>query len=89
MNFAVGTVNSREGEGQVIDVMFDWGRVGSFQYGISLRRELFKIVCVYVSDRICKDLPSIFACIFAYIVHVWLPIFLVLIKRGIKNKIKF
>lgn len=40
MNFARGAVNRRESEGQIIDVVFDWGRVSSFQYGISLRREL-------------------------------------------------
>lgn len=41
MNFAVTAVNSREGEGQIINVVFDWGRVSCFQYGGSLRRELF------------------------------------------------
>lgn len=41
MNFAVTAVNSREGEGQIINVVFDRGRVSCFQYVGSLRRELF------------------------------------------------
>lgn len=41
MNFAVTAVNSREGEGQIINVVFDWGCVSCFQYVGSLRRELF------------------------------------------------
>lgn len=39
MNFAVTAVNSREGEGQIINVVFDWGCVSCFQYVGSLRRE--------------------------------------------------
>lgn len=57
MNFARGAVNRREGEGQIIDVVFDWGRVSSFQYGISLRRELLnQNTKVSVNTKSCYHL---------------------------------